>query len=120
MRDSRNSNSQHTDDSFNFNRHISQKYPTITISEGDDPLNAHYLPVDYSHNMHKQCLKDWFAQRAECPVCRTEIEVDMFYQPQKMQNRAGYPLVTSVSSDYIDNSRKNINASVSQTMANKS
>ena len=56
------------------------KITSITVSD-EDPLASPFAKPqdDFSHNMHKTCLKQWFETRAECPVCRTEIEIDLLY-----------------------------------------
>lgn len=54
----------------------------------DVPEN--FFHIDYSHNMHKSCLEDWLWKNGiECPVCRTELDPQLFETQNNLQNRAG-------------------------------
>lgn len=35
-----------------------------------------YLPCDPRHNFHLECIKTWFANTLNCPVCKTNITLE--------------------------------------------
>jgi hypothetical protein len=46
---------------------------------------------DFSHNLHKRCLKKWFESQSDCPVCHQTLTADLFEKyPISAYNKAGF------------------------------
>ena len=44
-------------------------YETNVMTLGSDDNDFDSFVNDYSHNLHKACLMEWFKLHTECPVC---------------------------------------------------
>lgn len=69
---------------------IEKTQSTLELNE-DEPFQQ-----DFSHNLHKECLAKWFARSSECPVCQTQLRVDMF-ELLTHRNRAGCVVQYSIN-----------------------
>lgn len=80
----------------------------------DDAAASSFFKVDYSHNMHKECLKSYLeTKHSECPVCQNLIRPELWDSTYKLDmNKAGQKRVISLRSDKqlseLDTSKKTL------------
>ena len=63
------------------------------------PESTDIRTLSCTHQFHKKCIENWFAQQETCPNCRKDVSAEVFEGSEESRDRL---LIKKIAQDLID------------------